>query len=460
MERLHGELWRLRLRASGAALENQREMERWASLGGDAVRTRQRDQLARVVRHAHDHVPYYRECLQRCGLASAAGLDMDRFADLPVLDKATIREQGTRLRADDLDGRRLRINRSGGSTGEPIQLVQDAAYKDWNTATKLFFEARTGHRLGARTLHLWGSERDVQGVRRSWRSRLGQRLRNEEMLDTFRMSLPTMRSYVARINTFRPSLIVAYAESIYRLARLMDEEGLEVHAPRAIFTSASTLDDTMRAVIRRVFRAPVFDRYGSREVGVVACEQPGVEGLAVSAPTHFVEILAADGRPAAPGETGEVVVTSLRNYAMPLLRYRIGDLAAWPATDDGAAGSLAWPRLARISGRVSDTFFTPEGTQVFGEYFTHLFYERPWVDMFQVVQEELDLVRIRIVPGRDAPRAERAAEEERALAGEVRGVMGPSCRVEVAWVEAIEPSASGKHRFTISKVRGEDVMRH
>jgi phenylacetate-CoA ligase len=457
-EFLHRELWQLRLRLGGSALENLAVMQRWATLDAQEVSSLQLEKLRLLLKHSHQHVPYYRDLLESHGVVRNREVRLEQFTDLPLLDKQTLRQNWSRLRSDDLADRRTRINQSGGSTGEPVRLIQDAAYHDWNTATKLFFESRSGHRLGARVLQLWGSERDILGVKRSWKSRLGQRLRNEELLNTFLMPLGTMRDYLRRINEFHPSLILAYAESIFRLARFAEQERFEVNPPNAIFTSASTLYAPMRETIERVFRAPVFDRYGSREVGVVACEQPDSQGLVVSAPTHYVEIVKSDGRLAAPGETGELVVTPLNNLAMPLLRYRVGDLGTWSTATDYP--EPAWPRLARVDGRVTDSFFTADGAQVFGEYFTHLFYDRDWVEMFQVVQEELDLVRVFIKPGENLPGQSRLSAEIESLTKQVRLTMGAACRVQVELVDAIEQTPSGKHRFTISKVAQSEVIGH
>ncbi|MEX2534101.1 MAG: hypothetical protein WD273_00755 [Trueperaceae bacterium] len=457
-ELLHRNLWRLRLKLGGSALENLAIMQKWATLDAQESATLQHERLEFLLRHSYDHVPFYRNLLERHGVVTGSQVRLERFFELPHLDKPTLRQNWAQLQSDDLSRRRTRINQSGGSTGEPVKLIQDADYQDWNTSTKLFFESRAGHRLGARILQLWGSERDIMGIRRSWKSRLGQRVRNEELLNTFLMPVNTMRDYVQRINAFRPSLILAYAESIFRLARFAEQEKLDVHAPNVIFTSATTLHAHMRETIERVFRAPVLDRYGSREVGVVACEQPDSEGLIISAPTHFVEIVKQDGSPAAPGETGELIVTPLNNLAMPLLRYRIGDMACSPASPDTTG--LQWPRLARVMGRITDTFYTSAGTQVFGEYFTHLFYERAWVEMFQVVQEELDLIRISIKAGVNPPGGAQLAAEFGSLTDQVRLVMGGDCRVEIDLVQEIEKTVSGKHRFTLSKMTPNEVVEH
>ncbi|HEX7003934.1 MAG TPA: hypothetical protein VF168_07090 [Trueperaceae bacterium] len=453
-----GNLWRLRLAAAGSALEHLALMRRWAALDATEVASLQRERLERLLAFAHAHVPYYRRLLERYGAVVGGKVNVERFTDLPLLDKPTIRSNWDELCSDDCDRRRTRINQSGGSTGEPVKLIQDADYQDWNNAVKLFFEERAGYRLGERVIELWGSERDIMGARRSLWSRAGQRVRNKRFLNTFRMTPATMRAYVEEINAFRPSLIVAYAESIFRIARFARQEGLELFTPKTIFTSASTLHAPMRAAIEEVFGTRVYDRYGSREVGVVACETPGSSGPVVSAPSHYVEIVRPDGTVAEPGETGEIVVTPLTNFAMPLLRYRIGDMGSWSRRDD--PGAIAWPTLARISGRVSDTFFTRDGTQVFGEFFTHLFYERDWVEMFQVVQEELDLVVIRIKPGPRAPAGAELEEEVGSLRQQVRLVMGEGCRVEVEFTDEIETTVSGKHRFTISKVEAPEVVAH
>jgi phenylacetate-CoA ligase len=270
-------------------------------------------------------------------------------------------------------------------------------------------------------------------------------------LNAFRMTPEQMRDHVATINRLRPSFVLGYVESVYDLARAAERDGLSIAAPRAVMTSAGPLEPPVREVIERAFAAPVFNRYGSREVGDVACDCPAHTGLHVIAPYHRVELLRPDGGPCGPGEVGEVVLTLLTNRTMPLIRYRIGDTAAWASGTCPCGRS--WPRLATVAGRVSDMFVRPDGTRIHGEYFTHLFYFLDWVHKFQVVQMSPTHVVVRIVP-REGER-EPATTHVVALTdvvSKVRLVMGDACRVDVEFPDAIAPTASGKFRYTISHV--------
>src|SRR5216110_1243617 len=124
-----------------------------------------------------------------------------------------------------------------------------------------------------------------------------------------------MREFIETLNRLRPSLIVAYAQAIYELARFAERESIEVVPQRAAVTSAGTLYPFMRDKIAQVFGCKVFNLYGSREVSDIACELPGFNGLWVAPWGNFVEIVDEAGRPVPPGTEGNIVVTCLTNYA-------------------------------------------------------------------------------------------------------------------------------------------------
>ena len=296
---------------------------------------------------------------------------------------------------------------------------------------------------------LWGSERDLLVGQETFQFRLSQWLQNEVLLNAYRMSPSDMRRYVDCINTARPNLIVAYVEAIYELAQFVERENLTIEPPGAIMTSAGTLYQPMREVIERVFGTAVFNRYGSREFGVMASECDRHEGLHVFPDAHHIEILRPDGCLTAPGEIGELVVTSLTNYAMPLIRFRTGDLAAW--AEEPCSCGRQWPLLKEVAGRTTDMFLRRDGSKVVPEFFiqqmTNAFDGK--IHKFQIVQETYDRIRVRVVTPFTL---DQMSDELSVLRARIRRAMGPKCELVFDVTDEIRPTASGKHRFVLSEI--------
>lgn len=419
--------------------------------------------LGRLLRHAYEKVPYYGRVLREKGGDSLFRAASPRtiLRAMPILTKDILRVEFDNLKSSDISSRRWFTNFSGGSTGEPVRFIQDLAHSLRLDAVKSLYDAWTGYREGMRRVRLWGSERDLLVGKETLRTRMSRWLRNELYLNSFRMTESDMDSYVAELNRFRPVQILGYVDAMYELACYIERKGLEVFSPKSIMTSAGTLYPHMRETIERVFCTRVFNRYGSREVGDIACECEAHDGLHISPLTHYVEILREDGSPAAPGEEGEVVVTALQNFAMPLIRYRIGDRAVWAETQTCECGRK-WPKLQRVTGRVTDVFVLRDGTRVSPAYFIHMIgvVLRPeWVRKFQVVQEDFDFVRLLIVPT-DKERVGRGTGmeiEHTELARIVGLVLGGECRLEIEYVDDIPPTPSGKYRYVVSRVAEERI---
>ena len=398
--------------------------------------------LSALLAHAAT-VPYYADFLS--GLR-----DEDPYhvlSTLPLLTKQIIRDQLPRLCTHDLRTRKWRFNTSGGSTGEPVRFVQDVGYNARTNGLTMLYSHLVGQEFGQSELRLWGAERDIlEGGVGAWAS-VRAWASNTATVNAFRMTPASMNRLVGTMNRRPPRLILAYAQAIYELAVYAESAGLRVRAQRAVMTSAGTLYPFMRERIERVFACPVFNRYGSREVGDIACETPLGEGLWIAPWGVHVEVLGEDGAPLPDGEEGELVVTSLCNYAMPLIRYRIGDRGSLAPMGVGWQGRSS-RSFVKITGRTVDAFRLLDGTLIDGEYFTHLLYYRDWVQRFQVVQVDYQTIVIRIVAFSTAP---SGAEDE--IAFGVRAVMGDSCSVRFEYPAQIASSASGKYRYTVSELQ-------
>lgn len=443
--------WRAVLGVTGGTLRELAQLQRWERLAPAESAAVARRRLSGMLEQAWREVPFWRSALANAGVVDRGGTaDPTALTRLPLLDKVTLRDQLPRLIAG-AEGRGAYWNTSGGSTGEPARFRQDASYRDAVRAAAMLFNTWAAYEQGQEMVKIWGSERDLFDGGESLRTRVVRWLRGEVWLNAFRMTPAQMHEHLATINRLRPGFILGYVESVYDLARVADAAGIPMHPPRAVMTSAGPLEPPVRALVSKVFGAPVFNRYGSREVGDVACDCAAGTGLHVITPYHHVEIVRPDGAPCAVGEVGEVVLTLLTNRTMPLIRYRIGDLAAWAAGE--CACGRAWPRLASVAGRVSDVFIRPDGTRIHGEYFTHLFYFLDWVGKFQVEQHTPSHLTVHIVPNcRSEDPAREHVEAIAEVVAKIRLVMGASCQVDLAFTESIPPTASGKFRYTISHV--------
>jgi phenylacetate-CoA ligase len=421
-----------------------REFQRQDRYGVPAGEVERR--LRRLLEHCGRNVPYYAEIASRIGPPEADVLAyLRRF---PLLGKHELRAWPDRLTSADAGGRRTYWASSGGSTGEPVSLLQDQDHWDQTAAIQLLHTTWSGHRFGRREVYVWGSERDVLTGTMGPRMVAVNLLSRRSYLNAFRMSEADMRSLIAGLNSRPPDLIVAYAQSLYEVARFARGASLPIRPQRAIIVTSETLHDFMRTEIEDVFGCRVLNRYGSREVGDIAGECPAHSGLHVFPWGNLVEIVDADGRPAPAGAEGEIVVTCLTNLAMPLVRYRIGDRGVL-APDSACPCGRRGQRFERVLGHSGETFKTADGVLVDGGYFSGLMYLRDWVERFQVVQDSHRLIRFRIVL-RD--RADPPAAELAEITDKVARVMGHGCDVRFDVVPRIDPLPSGKFTYTISHV--------
>ncbi len=443
-------LWSAILRSTTSTMKAQAVLRasEWRSL--DWNREDQRRNLEMLLKWSHDSVPFWRTQLAKVGVIRAGGdVCLQAFGQIPQLTKDIIRSHGDQL-VSTVPSRGRHINTSGGSTGEPVRLVQDKEFRDTVRAIAGHFSTWGHYVPGRPLLKLWGSERDVLGGE-SRRTRFARWLRNERWVNAFRLADEDYPGVAELWRRWKPVQVQGYVEALVDCARVLEERKLNVPPPRSIISAAGPLPDHIKDRLEATFGAPVLNRYGSREVGDVACNCGRGRGLHVSMPTHRVEVLRPDGSPTEPGEVGEIVITCLFNRSMPLIRYAIGDTGSW--AEHLCECGRGWPLLEKVNGRTSDFFVRTDGSRVHGEFFTHLFYGLTWIRRFQVVQVALKHISIRIVMEGSASRTDsRTLSDTERITQDIRTVMDHDCEVSVEFVDAISPSASGKYRYTISNV--------
>lgn len=418
------------------------DYERSQWLDARALEALQLAKLNALLQHCWTRVPF----LARYWRAAALGPEpLTRVVDLaryPTIDKRLIADNFDEMRARPAPGRVL-TKATGGTTGEPFRFEYSEESYARRQAVMWRGYRWAGADLGRRTAYLWGSGRP-EGATPA-KERLYHRLFNRLMLDCFVLTEGDVARYLDAIDAFGAAVVVGYVSPLVVMAEHMLARGRRLSRVRAVLTGAEALHDDQRQLLREAFGVPVFNTYGCREVMLIASECEGQQGLHVAADHVLVETLDAGGEPV-EGRPGQVALTDLHNYAMPLVRYRNGDVAT------SAPGSCpcgrGLPRLARVEGRELDLIRTPDGRIVPGEFFPHLMKDFDCVREFQVEQFALDEVEIRLVC------SGLAVEDRRRLVNHVRHRIGGEVRVRLLEVDAIPRAASGKRRVTISHLRG------
>lgn len=430
-------------------LKNYRRIERSQKLSFSENQKRSYQKLNRILTYAYLNVPYYKKLFDDLSIVENNKIvvnDISDIAKISFLTKDIIRKKKHLMYAKDKDDRFPFSNSSGGSTGQPVLFLQDAQYTMSNRLNTQLAYSWRGLGLYESMVVIWGAERDIFDGKKSFKSKLLDFYYNRTILNSFSMSEDDMRDYIGYLNKKRPKLIKAYAQSIYELAKFAKKNKIEVKAQQAIHLAAGTVYESMRMLIEEVFQCKAYNYYGSREVGAIASECQAQDGLHLMQEHTFVEIINAEGEACNPGEQGEIVVTTLENYSMPLIRYKIGDVAVMQEYSECSC-ACTYLKLEKIVGRTTDLFKTIDGKKIDGEYFTHLFYFRDWIEKFQVIQNSLDIIEIKIVKNSEIVEADILD-----ISSKVKMVMGSDCQVLFEYLDEIPKTVTGKFRYTISNV--------
>jgi phenylacetate-CoA ligase len=407
------------------------------------IAARQRAALQALLQHAYDTVPFYQERFKQIGASPGDIIGMDDLRRLPVLTKADLRTDKSRLLSTSFDRKDLCCKKTSGSTGVALEVWVDEASMQWKRACTARSDEWSGWRFGERIGMIWGNPDYLQ---RGWRGLFRNVvLEREYYLDTLKMDSAGLSRFADVLRSKRPPLLFGHAHSVYLFAEYVRQQGIHDIRPRGIITSAMVLHSWQRAVVEKTFGCKVTNRYGCEEVGLIACECEEHNGLHINSDNLVVETV-RDGRPAAPGEPGSVVVTDLTNRAMPLIRYQVGDVAI--RTERRCLCGRGLPLLERIEGREADYVVTTKGELISGISLTENFaLQIVGVTQIQIIQEAVDHFRFRVVRG---PEFGPASLQQ--MTQLVHARFGSEVAYELEFVEKIPQEPSGKYRFCISRV--------
>jgi phenylacetate-CoA ligase len=398
--------------------------------------------LRTLLAHAYTNCEFYRARMDAAGLKGGAIESLKDLQRLSALTKKDIQTHPNAMVARNIPESKRQRNQTGGSTGSPLQFWVDTERYASRMASTVRHNEWAGYRTGDWCAYLWGARMDMHADTSLWNTLRNHLLYRRLELNTSEVSQAQWERFIAEVQRVRPPVLLAYARSAVELGQEAAKRNIALRF-RSIITTAEVLTDEHRAFLERSFGGKVYNRYGCREVSVIASECEHHTGLHVNADALLVEI---EPDATLPNGYGRVLVTDLLNRSMPLIRYEIGDSSRWLENQQCPCGR-GLPLLADIEGRTTEFLLMPDGRVISGPALTLIVADMSDVAQVQFVQTASDHIELRVVPGKGYGENTRQ-ELKRRLALYLKG----AAQLDVVDVESIAKEPSGKYRFVVSRI--------
>ncbi len=399
-------------------------------------------QLKAMVCHAVTTSSFYQARFAEAGIDPTGVNNIGDLKNLPILTKNDIRQHSDEILSTSFPKTDLIPAKTGGSTGEALQVYCDRKGVEMRAAAALRSDEWSGWKLGEPVAAVWGNPPRPVTLKNKLRRWLKDRV---IYLDTMRVDDQAIDTFLAEWKIMRPGMLYGHAHSVFILCEALQQRGLTLD-PTGIVATSMMLIESERRVIEQVCGIKVTNRYGCEEVSLIACECEQHRGMHLNADHNIVEFLRDDGTPCGPSEDGRIVVTELVNFGMPMIRYEVGDRGV-PSERVCPCGR-GLPLMEHVTGRVADFLVATDGHKVAGiSIIENTLTRLPGIQQMQVVQEEARKLQVNLVPGPDF-----SGETEKKLTASLQEYLGAEVAVHVTKVKRIPQEESGKYRFTICRI--------
>jgi phenylacetate-CoA ligase len=399
--------------------------------------------IGSLLRHASLNVPYYKKRFTELGIDPRDIFSFDDLAKLPVLTKRDILANEHDMVVPGYKGR-LFMRKTSGSTGMTLHFKKNAKSLALNDAIMYRCYAWYGIDIGDKQARFWGVP-VVSDLRR--KEQIKDMVLNRIRISAFDISEPTCRQEYGRLLTFKPAYFYGYTTAIYGFALISKMFGLDLKklSLKAVVCTAEKMYPHHRTLLEEAFSCPIVDEYGSSENGIISfeCRKKNMHMMS----DHLaIEFINENGQPAKSGELGRIVVTDLSSFAMPLIRYEIGDMGRYSEKTCNCGINL--PLMEIVEGRKEDFIRTESGKLVHAAYLCYTLKDDS-VSEFKMYQKTMDSFLVQIVK---SPLFNE--ESEKKLENNIRTALGEKVKIKFEYLERIPRESSGKLRYFVSEIKG------
>ncbi len=395
--------------------------------------------LKRMLNYCDKKIPYYQQLFSDHNIDVKSFKSINDLAQIPLLEKETLRVHYESFLPPDYSMRKYMTQNTSGSTGTPLSLLVDR--KTYQTAMALVVEHEKEHGVNRWDRRSTFAGRMVQDVDDSrvpfWRYNIAE---NQMIFSAYHLNDSSLPFYIERLNRFKPKEIIGYPSAIYTVARYCVDNNVRLNFTlKAVVTNSETLFDWQREVIEDVFACRAYDYYGTSEY-VVFAGQCRYMNYHINPLLGMLEVVDERGH-GIINEVGEIVCTTLSNHAMPLIRYKIGDMGI--SSDEGCKCDSPFTVLKSVEGRNDDVILTSDGKKI--GRLDHIFKGVKNVKECQLVQLTIQDFKLRLVKGHGFS----LDDQERIIDNLKKRVTG-DIEISVEYVHKIERTSRGKFKGVIS----------
>ena len=398
-------------------------------------------QLRNVIAHAARTTPFYKGRLDAVLEKLARGLSLSDFRQIPILTRKEFQDAGDSINSTLVPASHGAIHqlRTSGSTGQPLVLKGTEVTQMYNSAKN--FRAHLWHRRDFSQKSL--SIKTIKPGQTTIRLPAWGPVVNAGPSIIVNMAQPASK-LLESLKTEDPAYLLTHPSVLKELLYLSREQGYQPASLKEVCTLGEILYPELRERCQQQWNVKVSDSYSCHEFGTLALQCPEFPHYHVQSECALIEVLRPDNTPCKPGEVGKTVISSLNNFATPMLRYENGDMAE---VGEPCACGRGLPVLKRIIGRVRNTAILPNGDRLMPNLVTGPLLNDLPIKHFQLIQKTTELIEARLVVGRPL-----TTDEETALADYFNKGWRYEFKFKFVYVEEITRGSNGKYEVFVSEV--------
>lgn len=424
-----------------------KKLEKTQYLPINEIKQIQFKKLKALLNHAYKNVPFYRNLFKKVNFTPDDFKSLEDIEKIPIITKEDINLNLSEMIASNYTEKYLKANSTGGSTGYNMKFYNDLKRGHIRQAFVMRGNRWAGLNLGTKHALLWGNPID-QASQDSLMTQISNKIMGSIFLSSYQLSDINIQEYADKLYGFDPEVLIAYPSVLYLFSEVLNENNLKIPKLNSIITSAETLYDYQREFIESIFNCNIYNRYGCREFGPIAHECTEHVGLHVNSEHLYLEYLDKNLESTDGEEYCNIYITDLDNYAMPFIRYEIGDIAKLIDTQTCNCGRTL--PLIEVEGRNFNVIECKNGLRIGSTFWTHYFRDHiKNVEKFQVIQDSKNHIRIDL-----AVTSKFESNVLNTIKKELSEYCGNDMNIDVEVVDDLEDiiTKSGKRNFIINEL--------